>query len=157
MRTLKKLVKRCCNGLDTIAVVGGDGTLSETAEGSLNSATIRRFFLHQLSRSEAGDTFRRGQETTLPEACARAEHHYRAGFEKLFTADGTGTPQVDVLYGRCNDLQKGFICINASTMGIGGETASRVASHREFMRRFPGEVRFALARLVQLAVCENDV
>jgi hypothetical protein len=33
--------------------------------------------------------------------------------------------QVDVLYGRCDGFHKPFICLNASTMGIGGETAAR--------------------------------
>ena len=140
------------NGVDTIAVVGGDGTLSETAEGFFefgNDPTVLPSSINPAARlailpAGTGDDFARGLRSH------RAP--LRSWIEKLFTADGTETPQVDVLYGRCNDLQKGFICINASTMGIGGETASRVASHREFMRRFPGEVRFALAAFSALAV-----
>ncbi|HEV7799015.1 MAG TPA: hypothetical protein VGO73_12695, partial [Pyrinomonadaceae bacterium] len=44
-----------------------------------------------------------------------------------------------------------FICLNASTMGIGGETAARVAAQGNFMRRFSGEARFAAAAVVALA------
>jgi diacylglycerol kinase family enzyme len=36
-------------------------------------------------------------------------------------------------------------------MGIGGETAARVAGQGSFMRRFSGEVRFAAAALAALA------
>jgi diacylglycerol kinase family enzyme len=58
---------------------------------------------------------------------------------------------VDVLYGRCNGFEKPFICINASTMGIGGETAGRVAAQGKFMRNFSGEFRFVFAAVGALA------
>ena len=58
---------------------------------------------------------------------------------------------VDVLYGICDGFTKPFICINASTMGIGGETAARVAAQGNFLRRFSGEARFAVAALGALA------
>ena len=59
---------------------------------------------------------------------------------------------VDVLYGRSDGFHTPFICLNASTMGIGGETASRVAAQGSFLRRFSGEFRFLLAALGALAV-----
>jgi diacylglycerol kinase family enzyme len=59
---------------------------------------------------------------------------------------------VDVLYGLCDGYKKPFICLNASTMGIGGETAGRVASQGPFVRRFSGELRFAIAALSALTV-----
>jgi diacylglycerol kinase family enzyme len=58
---------------------------------------------------------------------------------------------VDVLYGICDGFRTPFICLNASTMGIGGETAARVAAQGNFMRRFSGEARFAAAAVVALA------
>ena len=58
---------------------------------------------------------------------------------------------IDVLYGRCNDYEKPFICLNASTMGIGGETAGRVAAQGKFMRNFSGEFRFVFAAVGALA------
>ena len=48
---------------------------------------------------------------------------------------------VDVLYGLCDDYRTPFICLNASTMGIGGETAARVAAQGNFMRKFSGETQ----------------
>jgi diacylglycerol kinase family enzyme len=56
-----------------------------------------------------------------------------------------------VLYGSCNNYRDPFICLNASTMGIGGETATRVAAQGKFMRQMSGEVRFAGAALVSIA------
>jgi diacylglycerol kinase family enzyme len=58
---------------------------------------------------------------------------------------------VDVLYGVCDEYATPFICLNASTMGIGGETAARVAAQKHLMRKFSGEVRFAAAALAALA------
>jgi diacylglycerol kinase (ATP) len=58
---------------------------------------------------------------------------------------------VDVLYGLCDEYTTPFICLNASTMGIGGETAARVARQGDFMRRFSGEARFAAAAVAALA------
>jgi diacylglycerol kinase family enzyme len=118
----------------------------------LNSATIQKVIPASINPAArlailpagTGDDFARGLRSS------RAP--LQSWIEKFLAADTTTTPQVDVLYGRCNNLRKGFICINASTMGIGGETASRVASHRDFMRRLPGEVRFALAAFSALAV-----
>ena len=56
-----------------------------------------------------------------------------------------------MLYGRCNGYEKPFICLNASTMGIGGETAGRVAAQGKFMRNFSGEFRFVFAAVGALA------
>ena len=44
-----------------------------------------------------------------------------------------------------------MICINASTLGLGGETAARVAAQGKSMRRFSGEGRFVVAALGALA------
>ena len=49
------------------------------------------------------------------------------------------------------DYEKPFICLNASTMGIGGETAGRVAAQGKFMRNFSGEFRFVFAAVGALA------
>jgi diacylglycerol kinase (ATP) len=58
---------------------------------------------------------------------------------------------VDVLYGLCDEYQAPFICLNASTMGIGGEAAARVAAQGNLMRKFSGEARFAAAAFAALA------
>jgi diacylglycerol kinase (ATP) len=136
------------SGVATIVVVGGDGTLSETAEGffefndDLNVAPspINPSATLAILPAGTGDDFARG-------LCG-----CRAPLEKwLDTLVSNNTQQIDVLYGRCNDYEKPFICLNASTMGIGGETAGRVAAQGKFMRNFSGEFRFVFAAVGALA------
>lgn len=137
------------SGTEAVVVVGGDGTLSEAAEGFFKfhddsdvlpvavnpSATLG------ILPAGTGDDFARGL------------HGSRAPLEKWIDALLSRTParQIDVLYGRCNGYEKPFICLNASTMGIGGETAGRVAAQGKFMRNFSGEFRFVFAAVGALA------
>lgn len=142
-------------GVKTVAVVGGDGTLSEVAQG----------FFEFSKRVEDVPT------RINPEAClailpagtgddfARSEVGRRESLEKwidIFVSycqspAESKVREVDVLYGLCDEYTTPFICLNASTMGIGGETAARVAAQGKFMRRFSGEGRFAAAALAALA------
>lgn len=136
------------SGVEAVAVVGGDGTLSETAEGffefnedpdvlpsSINpSATLA------ILPAGTGDDFARGLRRG------------RAPLEKWIETLISGSARsIDVLYGRCNGYEKPFICLNASTMGIGGETAGRVSAQGNFMRKFSGEFRFVFAAVGALA------
>ena len=140
-------------GEQLIVVVGGDGTLSEAAEGffqfhddlDLLPTPINADATLAVLPAGTGDDFARGLR------------HKRAPLNEwidllLSLAHGRATAKpVDVLYGRCDDFQKPFICLNASTMGIGGETAGRVAAQGVFMRRFSGEFRFVFAAVGALA------
>ena len=135
-------------GTQTIAVVGGDGTLSEAAEGffEFNETLLERPSAINSSASLAilpagtGDDFARGlmgRRAPLDQWIATLIAHCQRG--------ANTTRPVDVLYGLCDGYLKPFICLNASSMGIGGETAARVAAQGKLMRRLSGEVRFALA------------
>ena len=143
------------SGTKTVAVVGGDGTLSEAAEGFFEFALDLNDFPTRVNPEAClailpagtGDDFARSQKgrresldlwTNILVEYARATDH-------------TMTRVVDVLYGVCNAGVRPFICINASTMGIGGETATRVAAQGNFTRKFSGEARFAFAAVVSLA------
>ena len=143
------------SGVTTIAVVGGDGTLSEAAEGffefsehpgelpsSVNSAASLA-----IIPAGTGNDFARGlmggRRAKVEEWTDVLISHCRAGGE-------ANTRLVDVLYGVCNGYQNPFICLNASTMGIGGETAARVAAQGKLMRSLSGELRFAAAAVVAL-------
>jgi len=145
-------------GVQLIVVVGGDGTLGEAAEGFFNFNDNLEIPPTPISASATlailpagtGDDFARGlrrRRAPLQEwidsliAYVRAEDSSREA-----------APQIDVLYGLCDGYQKPFICLNASTMGIGGETASRVAAQGGFMRKFSGEFRFVFAAVGALAV-----
>lgn len=133
----------------TIAVVGGDGSLSEAAEGFFEFSERLEELPSPINPNASlailpagtGDDFARGlmgQRSPLDQWIAAFITHCREQ-----NADSTRI--VDVLYGRCNDYLKPFICLNASSMGIGGETAARVAAQGKFMRRLSGEARFTLA------------
>ena len=136
------------DGMTTIAVVGGDGTLSEAAQGFFKFSDSVQELPSAINSSAAlailpagtGDDFARGltgQRAPLDQWIANLVAHCQEG--------AITTRAVDVLYGLCDGYVKPFICLNASSMGIGGETAARVAAQGKFMRRLSGEVRFALA------------
>jgi diacylglycerol kinase (ATP) len=143
------------SGVNTIAVIGGDGTLSEAAQGFFEfskrvedvPSRVNPNACLAILPAGTGDDF------------ARSEMGGREPLEKwidIFVSycrspAETNVRTVDVLYGVCDEFTTPFICLNASTMGIGGETAARVAAQGKFMRRFSGEGRFAAAALAALA------
>jgi diacylglycerol kinase (ATP) len=141
-------------GVRTIAVVGGDGTLSEVAEGFFEFSKQVEELPSQIN-SEArlailpagtGDDFARsqmGQREPREKWIEILISHCQA-------RDQAKVRLVDVLYGLCDEYRTPFICLNAATMGIGGETAGRVAAQGNFLRRFSGEARFAAAALAAL-------
>ena len=138
------------SGIQSIVVVGGDGTLSEVAEGFFEfnddldvlPVAINPSATLSILPAGTGDDFARGL------------YGRRAPLQEWIETLISQAPahEVDVLYGRCNRYEKPFICLNASTMGIGGETAGRVASQGKFMRNFSGEFRFVFAAVGALAV-----
>jgi diacylglycerol kinase (ATP) len=142
-------------GVTTIAVVGGDGTLSEAAQGFFEFDKRIENLPSQINSAAplsvlpagTGDDFARSQ-------VGRREPLYKwidILISQCQTPGDDNVQLVDVLYGVCNDYKTPFICLNASTMGIGGETAARVAAQGSFMRRFSGEARFAAAAVAALA------
>jgi diacylglycerol kinase (ATP) len=143
------------SGVESVVVVGGDGTLGETAEGffELNDdldvlpVPINPAATLAVLPAGTGNDFARGllgKHTSIQHWLETIVAHARG--------DGTAVARtMDVLYGRCNDFEKAFICFNASTMGIGGETAGRVAAQGKFMRNFSGEFRFVFAAVGALA------
>jgi diacylglycerol kinase (ATP) len=141
------------SGVETVVVAGGDGTLGETAEGffefnddlNLLPRAINPDASLALVPAGTGNDFARGlrgRREPLQKWIDSVVSHCRAE---------NATPAMDLLYGRCDGFEKPFICLNASTMGIGGETAGRVASQGKFMRNFSGEFRFVFAAVGALA------
>ena len=143
-------------GRETIAVVGGDGTLSEAAEGFFQFSQRPEELPSAINSAAAlavlpagtGDDYARG----LTGHRAPLSHWIDVLISHCREAEPKGIRLVDILYGRCDDYQKPFICLNASTMGIGGRTAARVAAQGKFMRAFSGEARFAVAALAELTL-----
>lgn len=135
-------------GCPLIAVVGGDGTLSEAAEGfftfrtnSADPRTVNPRAVLAILPSGTGDDFARG----LTNKREPLQYWTRKLIDYCCSTSASNVRDVDVLIGHSNGLEDPFICINASTMGIGGETASRVAAQGQLIRRFSGETRFMLA------------
>jgi diacylglycerol kinase family enzyme len=134
------------SGYQTIVVLGGDGTLSEAAEGFFEfdnndslPAAINSTAALAVLPAGTGDDFARGLRGT------------RSPLKNWITALATHVEHgnrlrlVDVIYGRCDEYSRRFICLNASTLGIGGETGARVAAQGDWMRKFSGEARFLMA------------
>lgn len=148
------------SGVKTIAVVGGDGTLSEAAQGFFQFAAMPGELPGAINPEASlailpagtGDDFARGlmgERAPLERWIEILISHCR---------DAAHTRAVDVLYGLCDRLTTPFICLNASTMGIGGETAARVARQRNVIRSLSGELRFAVAAMASLVAWrERDV
>lgn len=140
-------------GHTTVVVIGGDGTLSEASEGffelpatdSLASlpTPINPAASLAILPAGTGDDFARGlmkRRAPLADWLNLLIAHCERNSADTTTA-------VDVMAGSCDGDARPFICLNASTMGIGGETGSRVASQGKFLRRFSGEARFMLAAI----------
>ncbi|MDT7603176.1 MAG: hypothetical protein QOF61_1173 [Acidobacteriota bacterium] len=152
-------------GYRTIAVVGGDGTLSEVVNGFFEdeSAAVRAG--NKFDRASppmpinspttlavlpagTGNDFARaleGRRASLEPWIARLVRHCRVAREEETTR------AVDVLRGTVEGGARSFFCLNAVTLGIGAEVAARVAAQGRLARRLPGEARFALAAAAGLA------
>jgi diacylglycerol kinase (ATP) len=168
-------------GYRTVAVVGGDGTLSEVVNGFFASAgddargvdesgaarrppptAINPEAALALLPAGTGNDFARafeGQRASLESWIARLVAHCRSSGDASQTTETTRA--VDVLHGTATggadsgasaDVgARSFLCLNAVTVGVGAEVAARVAGHGGLARRLPGEARFALAAAVGVA------
>jgi YegS/Rv2252/BmrU family lipid kinase len=146
-------------GCQIVAVVGGDGTLSEAATGFFefdenesNAAShpplaINKDAALAILPAGTGDDFARGlagRRASLENWLETFIAHYRRD-------DGEGARAVDVIHGRVAEGERGFICLNVATIGLGAEVAARVASQGNALRRLPGEARFVSAAFGALA------
>jgi diacylglycerol kinase (ATP) len=161
-------------GYRTIAVVGGDGTLSEAASGFFDFAEnevdaashlpspVRPDAVLAILPAGTGDDFARGLaggREPLEKWLARFLDYARRDEPNAARA-------VDVIYGRVEQGESAFICLNVATIGLGAEVAARVASQGGIVRRLPGEARFVSAacgalaawreRLVRIRVDESE-
>lgn len=147
-------------GYRTIAVLGGDGTLSEAAAGFFDEtaesaetfaapAPVAEGGVLALLPAGTGDDFARGLTAgreSVESWAQRLVAYYHGDVERR-------TRLVDVICGwaQQGEYARRFICLNAATIGIGAEVASRVLSQRGLVRRLPGEARFLQAALGALA------
>jgi diacylglycerol kinase (ATP) len=151
-------------GFETVAAVGGDGTLSAAASGFFEPCAGLSENAHPravnpeaslaLLPAGTGDDFARGlsggRREPVEEWVARLVRHCRGEALHEETAR-----RVDLLLGSVDGGARRFICLNAATLGIGAEVAARVSAQGRAVRRLPGEARFALAALPRLAAWRN--
>jgi len=166
-------------GFETVAVVGGDGTLSAAAAGYFEPCArlaaderpraINAKAALAVLPAGTGDDFARGlaggRRATLEAWLARLVNHCRKSVEDGGLVDendavshqqktlsrSVTTRRVDVLLGSASGGAQRFLCLNAATLGLGAEVAGRVASQGAWVRRLPGEARFAWAAVQSLA------
>lgn len=143
-------------GYETVAAVGGDGTLSAAAAGFFEGCDGRG--ADELPRpvnpsaalailpAGTGDDFARGLTNGRREPLDAW-----AGRLVRYARGETSARAVDLLLGSASGGARRFVCLNAATLGIGAEVATRVAAQSPALRRLPGEARFALAALAALA------
>lgn len=147
------------SGFNLIGVVGGDGTLSEAAAGYFlphdesNSQTevlpvpINTEASLAVLPAGTGDDFARnlaGQRAPLERWLDTLVAHCQGAKENT-------TRRIDLIRARTDNYQRHVICINASTLGLGGETGARVAAQGKQLRRLSGEARFVVAAMGALA------
>lgn len=147
-------------GFGTVAVVGGDGTLSAAASGYFQPFADAREGERPRPVNPAaalavlpagtGDDFARGLTGGRREPTAawvaRLVEHCRKESGSL-----PSVRSVDVLACEVDGGARRFVCLNALTLGVGAEVAGRVAAQGGGWRRLPGEARFAWAAVQALA------
>jgi diacylglycerol kinase (ATP) len=150
------------SGYQIIAVVGGDGTLSEAAAGFFEfgerkeAATADHLPLPintdaalALLPAGTGDDFARGlagRREPIEKWIKALVIFYQSGE----TAAAAARP-VDVIMGSVGDGAQPFICLNVATIGLGAEVAGQVAAQSGLLQRLPGEARFVAAACAALA------
>ena len=146
-------------GYQLIAVVGGDGTLSEAAQGffefgerSVDSANnpvlpVNADAALAIIPAGTGDDFARG----LAGRREAVEKWVEALVRYYHDGKISATRPIDVIAGSANDGAHQFICLNVATIGLGAEVAGRVAAQGLLMQRLPGEARFVAAACGSLA------
>lgn len=152
-------------GCQTIAVVGGDGTLSEAASGFFEVTANNNLppqpinFMAALAVLPAGtgNDFARsllGRQAPLQHWVQRLMVHcQRNTAAQPVIGNSVDNPDklVDVLYGSVDDGARKFVCLNAATLGLGADVAGSVAGQNGLLRRLSGEARFAIAAVGALA------
>jgi diacylglycerol kinase (ATP) len=150
------------SGYMTIAVVGGDGTLSEAAAGffepvedgrdtnGLLPSSINKEAALAILPAGTGDDFARG----LSGGREPVNGWIKRLLAHASSTDLGRTRVVDVISGRAATGQgsRSFICLNVTTIGLGAEVVTRVAAQGAVARRLPGEARFLQAACQALLV-----
>jgi YegS/Rv2252/BmrU family lipid kinase len=149
-------------GYQTIAVVGGDGTISETVRGFFQTPNeqgaspplpVNPASAIAILPGGTGNDFARGLmggRSPLHGWIERLITHC-----KRSTNDSNTTRVVDTIYAEVTGTPKNFVCLNAATIGVSADVAARVSRQGGVKRRLPGEVRFGIEGVHALRAWRN--
>lgn len=149
-------------GYQTIAVVGGDGTISESVRGFFHEPnedsdtpplSINPAAALAILPGGTGNDFARGLtggRSPLDGWIERLVTHC-----KRSTNDTSTTRLVDTIYAEVTGTPKKFVCLNAATIGVSADVAARVSRQGGMKRRLPGEVRFGIEGVHALRAWRN--
>lgn|SRR6266404_2713121 len=143
-------------GFRTLAVVGGDGTIGETAEGFFDLETskaggptpLEQDAVLAILPAGTGDDFARG----LINERASTETWTNRLIAYIKSPDPGHTKLLDVVFGRIDGNPRGFIFVNVATLGIGPDVVATVSAQAGIVKRMSGEVRFIAAACKALTV-----
>jgi YegS/Rv2252/BmrU family lipid kinase len=145
------------SGCDTVLAVGGDGTISETANGFFE---LRDGEMHPIAPNAVMALIPAGTGNDLAHGlggdCVRTTDEWiDLLLAYLKPADGAqpywmATDAIDVIHGATNDGANHFVVLNAATLGLGPEAAGKVAEQPKALHFLPGSVRFVLAAVAGL-------
>ncbi len=147
-------------GYQTIAAVGGDGTISETVRGFFHKPNehsaspplpVNPTSALAILPGGTGNDFARGLmggRSPLDSWIERLISHC-----KRSTHDTTRV--VDTIYAEVTGTPKHFVCLNAATIGVSAGVAARVSRQGRVKRRLPGEVRFGIEGVHALRTWRN--
>ncbi len=147
-------------GYQTIAVVGGDGTISETVRGFFQQPNehgdtpplpVNPTSALAILPGGTGNDFARGLmggRSPLDTWIEKLVSHC-----KRSTHDTTRV--VDTIYAEVTGTPKNFVCLNAATIGVSADVAARVSRQGRVKRRLPGEVRFGIEGVHALRAWRN--
>lgn len=154
-------------GYDTIAVIGGDGTLSETAEGffefgmrnaegGMNIAlphAINSNAVLAVMPSGTGDDFARGlsgkREPRTHWVDRLVAYYLRKEEQSTFRIPHSA---IDLIHGVVDGGAKQFISINMASIGFSAEVVRRVNEQTKLKQKLSGEARFVMSALTSLAL-----
>lgn len=146
-------------GYQTIAVVGGDGTLSEAVRGFFEEPGQEGSIPRPVNSAASLAILPAGTGNDFARGLTAGRSPINTWIERLVShcrqsGNVVTTRVVDTIFAEVSH-RKSFVCLNAATVGISADVAARVSLQAGFKRRLPGEVRFALEGIRALKSWRN--
>ena len=147
-------------GYQTIAVVGGDGTISESVRGFFEEPNLHSHIPPlPINPTSALAILPGGTGNDFARGLMGGRSPLDGWIERLVThckrSDASTTRVVDTIYAEVTGTPTNFVCLNAATIGVSADVAARVSRQGGMKRRLPGEVRFGIEGVHALRAWRN--